>query len=232
MRVKKWRLFLLLITATATASPVNPDALRAAAAYSNSQRGSSFLALENGRVLLEQSAGEAHKIYSGTKAFWGLAALAAAEDGLLSLDERVAETIPAWASDARKAQVTIRQLLDFSSGLAPVFHLHNNDPGDRDSLAIKAPLVANPGSAFIYGPSSLQVFHAVLKAKLRGLATLPERSRRESIARIRVAAECAAMGEGGRSGLEWRRAGCERGFDGAMLARLGSEPRLLPWLVE
>jgi CubicO group peptidase (beta-lactamase class C family) len=166
--MKRLILWFCLVSASVTASPVNPDALRAAAAYSNSQRGSSFLALENGRVLLAQSAGEAHKIYSGTKAFWGLAALAAAEDGLLSLDERVAETIPAWASDARKARVTIRQLLDFSSGLAPVFRLHNNDPGDRDSLAIKAPLVANPGDAFIYGPSSLQVFHAVLKAKLRG----------------------------------------------------------------
>ena len=166
--MKRCLLWLFLVTATATASPVNPDALRAAAAYSNSQRGTSFLALENGRVVLEQSANEAHKIYSGTKAFWGLAALAAAEDGLLSLDERVAETIPAWAADSRKARVTIRQLLDFSSGLAPVFYLHNNDPGDRDSIAIQAPLMANPGNAFIYGPSSLQVFHAVLKEKLRG----------------------------------------------------------------
>jgi CubicO group peptidase (beta-lactamase class C family) len=147
---------------------VDPNAVRAAASYSNSQGGTSFLALQNGQVLLEQSAREAHKIYSGTKAFWGLAALAAAEDGLVNLDERVAETIPAWRADSRKAHVTIRQLLDFSCGLAPVFYLHNNDPGDRDSIAIKAPLVANPGSAFIYGPSALQVFHAVLKEKLRG----------------------------------------------------------------
>ena len=166
--MKKWLFLASWICAAVTASPVDPNAVRAAAAYSNSQGGTSFLALHNGQVLLEQSAGEAHKIYSGTKAFWGLAALAAAEDGLLGLDERVAETIPAWAADSRKSRVTIRQLLDFSSGLAPVFHLHNNDPGDRDSLAIKAPMVANPGSAFIYGPSSLQVFHAVLREKLRG----------------------------------------------------------------
>ena len=168
MRVRNSLLLLLLAAATAAANPVNPDALRAAAAYSKSQGGRSFLALQNGRVVLEQSPNEAHKIYSGTKAFWGLAALAAAEDGLLNLDERVAETIPAWAADSRKARVTIRQLLDFSSGLAPVFRLHNNDPGDRDSIAIKSPMVANPGSVFIYGPSSLQVFHAVLKEKLRG----------------------------------------------------------------
>ena len=167
----KKRLLLLgsfLVATTLWAVPVNPNAVRAAAAYSASQGGTSFLALQNGEPVLEQSAGEPHKIYSGTKAFWGLTALAAVEDGLLTLDERVAETIPAWRSDPRKARVTIRQLLDFSCGLEPVFYLHDNDPGDRDSIAIRAPLVANPGSSFIYGPSALQVFHAVLKEKLQG----------------------------------------------------------------
>ena len=138
-----------------------------------------------------------------------------AEDGLLSLDERVAETIPAWRNDPRKARVTIRQLLDFSSGLEPVFYLHNDNPGDRDSIAIRAPLVANPGSAFIYGPSALQVFHGVLKEKAAGritdslsraarfapagarLATLSDRSRGQSIARVRLAPKRAAMGEAG-----------------------------------
>ncbi|PZR75774.1 MAG: serine hydrolase [Chthoniobacterales bacterium] len=159
---------VLFAALTASAAPVNPAAIRAAAAYSAGQGGTSFLAIQNGQTILEQSANEPHKIYSGVKAFWGLTALAAVDDGLLSLDERVAETIPAWSADPRKARVTIRQLLDFSSGLEPVFYLHNNDPGDRDSLAIRAPVVANPGSAFIYGPSSLQVFHAVLKEKLKG----------------------------------------------------------------
>src|SRR5467141_886901 len=98
--MKKWVLLSFLVSVTAiAASPVNPNALRAAAAYSRSAGGTSFLALENGQTLLEQSAGEPHKIYSGTKAFWGLAALAAADDGLLSLDERVAETIPSWSAD-------------------------------------------------------------------------------------------------------------------------------------
>jgi CubicO group peptidase (beta-lactamase class C family) len=167
--MKKWLLLSWLLSVTATtASPINPNAVRAAAAYSASAGGTSFLAVQNGQTLLEQSAGEPHKIYSGTKAFWALAALAAAEDGLLSLDERVAETIPAWRADPRKARVTVRQLLDFSSGLDPVFSLHNNNPGDRDSIAIQAPMVATPGSAFIYGPSALQIFHAVLKEKLHG----------------------------------------------------------------
>jgi CubicO group peptidase (beta-lactamase class C family) len=167
-RMKKWPIVWLLAAGTAFPAPVNPNALRAAAAYSRSAGGTSFLAMQNGQTLLEESATEPHKIYSGTKAFWCLAALAAAEDGLLNLDDRVADTISLWKADPRKARVTIRQLLDFSCGLEPVFSLHNTNPGDRDGIAIRAPLVANPGGAFIYGPSALQVFHAVLKEKLQG----------------------------------------------------------------
>ena len=166
--MKKWLFGTLLIGSTVLAAPVNPNAIRAAAAYSRSAGGSSFLAIQNGQTLLEQNANESHKIYSGTKAFWGLAALAAAEDGLLSLDENVANTIAAWRADPRKARVTIRQLLDFSAGLEPVNGLHNDNPGDRDAIAIRAPIVASPGSTFIYGPAALQVFHAVLKEKLQG----------------------------------------------------------------
>jgi CubicO group peptidase (beta-lactamase class C family) len=150
------------------AAGVTPGTVRAAAAFSASQGGKSFIAIQHGQIIFEQNAGEPRKIYSGTKAFWSLAALAAAEDGLLNLDERVGATIPAWQNDRRKAQVTIRQLLDFSCGLEPVFYLHNDNPGDRDQIAIRAPIVASPGSAFIYGPSALQVFHEVLKQKLRG----------------------------------------------------------------
>ena len=167
-RMKKSLMVWLLAAGTAFSAPVNQNAIRAAAAYSSSAGGTSFLAVQNGETVLEQSAGEPHKIYSGTKAFWCLAALAAAEDGLLSLDDHVADTISSWKSDPRKSRVTIRQLLDFSSGLDPVFSLHGENPGDRDAIAIRAPLVASPGSAFIYGPSALQVFHAVLKEKLQG----------------------------------------------------------------
>src|SRR5205823_3114009 len=95
-------------------------------------------------------------------------ALAAAENGLLNLDERVVGTITSWRSDPRKARVTIRQLLDFDSGLEPQFFLHETQSGDRDATAMRARMVAEPGSAFIYGPAALQVFHQVLKEKLRG----------------------------------------------------------------
>jgi hypothetical protein len=41
-----------------------------------------------------------------------------------------------------------------------------NEYDDRDRTASRLPMVAEPGRAFIYGPSALQVFHQILKQKL------------------------------------------------------------------
>src|SRR5207249_8187956 len=68
-----------------------------------------------------------------------------------------------WSSD-----VCSSDLLDFGSGLEPQFFLHETQSGDRDAAAMRARAVAEPGRAFIYGPAALQVFHQVLKEKLRG----------------------------------------------------------------
>jgi CubicO group peptidase (beta-lactamase class C family) len=136
--------------------------------------------MQRGAVLLERypngsSAGEAHKIYSGTKGFWNLAALAAAEEGWLDLSERVCDTITEWQGVARKERITVRQLLDFTSGLEPAQSLHAEDFGDRNAAALRVPLVAEPGAAFIYGPASLQVFDEVLKRKLAAKGETPTR---------------------------------------------------------
>jgi CubicO group peptidase (beta-lactamase class C family) len=162
---------LYLAVAGAPGATLDPTAVRAAAKYSAEHRGNSFLAIQNGKTLREEYPGRGdadspQRIYSGTKAFWNLAALAAAEDGILNFDERVADTIVSWRKDPRKSRVTIRQLLDFSCGLAPGFSLQVNEYGDRDQAALRLPMVAEPGEAFIYGPSALQVFHRVLKEKL------------------------------------------------------------------
>lgn len=171
--IRNWVLLplLLLTAASALADELAPAAVRAAAAYSASHRGTSFLVIQHRRTLLEQypaggSARTPRRIYSGTKAFWNLVALAADQDRLLSLDEHVADTIRSWRADPRKARVTIRELLNFSSGLAPGFSLQNDDPSNRDKIAIKLPILTDPGKAFIYGPGALQVFHQLLKEKL------------------------------------------------------------------
>jgi len=168
-------LSFLFLAQQALAQQLDRAAIRAAARYSATHHGTSFLVIQSGKTLFEEypaggSSDTPRKIYSGTKAFWNLAALTAMEDGLLKLDARVADTIPEWQSEPRKSRVTIRQLLDFSCGLAPGFFLHGRDPGDRDTIAIRQPIVAEPGTAFIYGPSALQVFHRLLKTKLGGQA--------------------------------------------------------------
>lgn len=171
-------LFFFKASPAAAAIPV--DRIQAAAAYSSSHGGHAFLVMQNGKVLHESyasghSRGTPHRIYSGTKAYWCLAALAAERDGLVSLDEPVSNTITEWKDDTRRSQITVRQLLDFSSGLPPMFGLHENMFKDRTAAALKASVAGTPGRSFIYGPASLQVWHEVLARKLREKGQTPTR---------------------------------------------------------
>lgn len=162
---------LIALSCAAGAADLPAANLRAAAEYSAARRGSALLVIQHGRTIFEDypgahTAAEAHKIYSGTKAFWNLAALAAVEEGMFGLDDRVAATITEWRGDAGKARITIRQLLDFTGGLDAENRLHSTEVDDRDARALRVPQVAEAGGAFIYGPSSLQVFHELLRRKL------------------------------------------------------------------
>ncbi len=164
--------FLHFFSFSPAADTLSPQSIQAAAAYSAAHGGHALLIKQNGKILHEsytngQTKNEPHRIYSGTKAFWGLAALAAEKDGLLNFDERVSDTITEWQADKRKSQITVRQLLDFSHGLEPMFGLHENTFKDRTAASLKAGSVAAPGRSFIYGPAALQVFHELLARKLQ-----------------------------------------------------------------
>lgn len=142
-----------------------------AAEYSTQRKGLALLVRQHGRVLHESYAngakpGEARRIYSGTKAFWGLAVLAAVEDGLLSLDESASEIIHEWKGQGEKAKITLEQLMDFTSGLERCLRIHQDGLENRDRMAIERPLLAAPGKRFIYGPAALQVVHLMLKRRL------------------------------------------------------------------
>lgn len=104
-----------------------------------------------------------HPLYSGTKSFWGVAALRAQEDGLLALDDRVAATFPAWEADDRKSRVTLRMLLQLTAGFGSG-GLGASVPSYDTALAME--LRSEPGTKFAYGGIALQVFGAVLAAKL------------------------------------------------------------------
>src|SRR5439155_1121033 len=86
-----------LTTSTSSFADIQPDNCARAANYSENKRGFSMLVIQNGRTVFEHyanggSADSRCKIFSGTKSFWGIAALCAARDGLIKLDEHVADT--------------------------------------------------------------------------------------------------------------------------------------------
>lgn len=128
-----------------------------------------------------------HALYSGTKSFWGVAALYASADGLLSLDEPVADTVASWRDDPWKRRVTIRMLLSLTAGFA-FGGLGASVPTYERALAL--PLRDEPGTRFVYGGIPLQVFGAVFARKLESRKMTPHQYLRERIldpAGVRVA---------------------------------------------
>jgi CubicO group peptidase (beta-lactamase class C family) len=183
--IARWGGVALAVLVTAWSIPrasaaagLTEKTVRAAADYSARHRGRSLLVLQHGKVVWESyanggSARTALPIYSGTKAFWAVATLVAAQEGLLRLDERASETLGEWRDDPRRKGITLRELLDFTSGLDPCFPLHSDRVADRNAAALRAPVAAARGSAFTYGPSHGQVLCEVLRRKLAVRGTTP-----------------------------------------------------------
>lgn len=126
-----------------------------------------MLVMIDGKIVFEDypknaGATKAHALASGTKSFSGAIAVAAQMDGLLTLDEKVADTITEWKDDERRSRVTIRQLLSLTSGL---------DSGDNFRPPTYAAAVAfrseaAPGKRFRYGPAPFQLFGEIMRRKL------------------------------------------------------------------
>jgi len=126
-----------------------------------------MLVMQNGRTIFEHyanggSAGGRWPIFSGTKSFWGIAALAAVHDGLFRLDDLVSDTITEWKSDPRKSRITIRQLLSQTDGVEGASRLQRASIRDRNAMAIRLPTVAEPGAAF----------SELLRRKLKGRSSI------------------------------------------------------------
>jgi CubicO group peptidase (beta-lactamase class C family) len=165
--------FVLAVATSASAgTEIQQTDCARAAKYSESKRGVSVLVLQNGRTIFEHYAngGSARgrwPIFSGTKSFWGIAALAAVRDGLFKLDDPVADTITEWKGDPRKSRIVIRELLSQTDGIEAASRLQRPSIRDRNAMAIQLPVIAEPGRAFIYGPSHVQIFSELLRRKLK-----------------------------------------------------------------
>lgn len=147
----------------------------AALAYARKHDLHALVVSRDGRIV-EEAYGDGHDgstphpLYSGAKSFWGVAAMLAQDDGLLDLDEHVAQTFPAWGLEPWKSKVTLRELLQLTSGIGfggmglavPTY-----------AKALDVELKNEPGSKFTYGGIPLQVFGAVLARKLGASGETP-----------------------------------------------------------
>ena len=145
----------------------------AAAAYAERHALHALLVQRGDEIVFERygggyDAGKPHALYSGTKSFWGVLAVAAQHDGLLDVDEPVSATLPEWSGGA-KARVRLRDLLQLTSGIG-FGGLGAGVPSFGKAVAVE--LKDEPRTTFTYGGIPLQVFGAVLARKLapRGLS--------------------------------------------------------------
>jgi CubicO group peptidase (beta-lactamase class C family) len=148
----------------------------AAAAYARKHALQALIVAQGNETLMEEYAGgfsaeAVHPLYSGTKSFWGVAALYAQNDGLLRIDEPVARTIAGWERDPWKRRVTLRMLLSLTSGFG-FGGLGKAVPTYDRVLGL--PLRDEPGTVFTYGGIPFQVFGAVFARKLAARNLTPQ----------------------------------------------------------
>ncbi len=151
---------------------LSKGSIAAAQKYSAARSGIAMIVREEGTTRFEKyynghHAEEPLHIYSGTKSFFGVLAVIAEDEGILRLDEYVAETLTEWRDDPRKSTITIRDLLNFTSGLETGFEeIYGRTEADKLTLAVGLDATRERGASFVYGPSHLQVFCEVLRRKL------------------------------------------------------------------
>lgn len=142
---------------------------KAAADYSKAARGVAMLVMRDGEVIFEDyapiwNAAKPHLLASGTKGFIPVLAACAIQDRLITLDDKVSDTLVEWKDGGRKEQITIRQLLDMSSGIAGGDNPTSAPPYRKAVEAAEA--VADPNTTFSFGPIPLQCFGALMSRKL------------------------------------------------------------------
>jgi len=125
--------------------------------------GASMLVVKDGQPVYEQHFGTFGPttqipIASASKWVSGAVIMSLVDDGLISLDDTVAEWLPGWTG--QKGSITVRQLFSHTSGL-PADHSCLGQSGITlaqcvDQIATLN-LLAPPGTMFWYGGTSMQV---------------------------------------------------------------------------
>ena len=158
----------------ASLDPIQDEQQRidVAAQYSLEHDHAALIIYKDGQTVHETYAAGAgpsvsHAIFSGSKSFSCAMAVQARTDGIISsFDEVVSDTIIEWKIDSRKAGITIRQLLNFTSGISQDFAGFLLYPGNKHLYALWLPAIYNPGETFQYGEVHITIFAELMRRKL------------------------------------------------------------------
>jgi CubicO group peptidase (beta-lactamase class C family) len=143
-----------------------------AARYSAGHGERALLVWQNGRLQIERyqaggSRGKTENVYSITKSLCALGTFTAISRNVLKLDEPASLTLTEWRNDPRKRLITVRDLLNQTSGLSPGFEeIYSTNLRNKERAALKLPVVSTPGEAFAYGPSHYEALEALMARKL------------------------------------------------------------------
>ena len=137
--------------------------LNEASAYHTRHKPQALLIRRAGKTLLESyDAGfddaTPHPLFSGTKSFWGVTAVIASRERLLSLDD------PVWRG------ASVRELLTLTAGV-PFGGMGSAVPPYEKALASEQRNA--PGEKFTYGGIPLQIFGAIFAENLKPLGMTP-----------------------------------------------------------
>lgn len=143
-----------------------------AARYSDEHGGCALIIWQNGSVKLERyrnggAPDRRENIYSITKSLAALGTFAAIGKGLVKLDEPACQIFTNWKKDPRKKHISVRELLDQTSGLASGFDiLYASRVRDKHAAILRLPCLTVPGTTFAYGPSHYEALEALLAQKM------------------------------------------------------------------
>jgi len=171
-------LFLFLYSCDSTEPELDPDigifpaeniagALDYALNRSNTNDSGDYALLiwQNGELLVEEYRGNLngsvpHPIYSGTKSLAGIMAALAVRDGLFSFETTLGELIESWDPESERGKITIRQLLNLTSGIetAPIGAFLDQS---RETW-LNAGMSFDRGSRFVYGPTPFYILTMIL----------------------------------------------------------------------
>lgn len=172
MRTPRWLLPLfasLLMVSTAHAGRASDAALNALVEGAKASHSDTMLVLRDGKVLASYTRpGEtphAIEMMSATKSLVGLAVGRLVTEGKIkSIDEPVSDFYPEW-KQGQKAKITVRMLLDHTSGLqnVPNTTVEIYPAPDGIKLALAAELSSPPGTRFSYNNKAMNLLAGVIE---------------------------------------------------------------------